>query len=133
MHGPTIFGVRIILATAWLCKVLEEFQNLLLLIQRRNSACKPPVSLRKRCGASRGSGRFDHCLWQRSATPLTNQPLLKPRRFQKLRTSKPRSLGSGVRSQVQGTHPGIRQLLTAVAHCRPPVIQSACGAAMTIL
>ena len=44
-----------------LWEALEEFQSLLLLIQRRNSACKPPMGLRERYEANGGSGRFDHC------------------------------------------------------------------------
>jgi len=50
-----------------LWEALEEFQSLLLLIQRRNSACKPPGRLRKRCGALEGlsaarSSDRQHCL-----------------------------------------------------------------------
>src|SRR3954465_2168910 len=41
-----------------LWEALEEFQSLLLLIQRRKSVVGTPGSLRKLCGAAGNSGRF---------------------------------------------------------------------------
>ena len=118
-----------------LWEALEEFQSLLLLIQRRNSVVVTPESLRKLCG-SLGALEGSVGLW-----PHSGFKGVEPPGFQNLRGSAgalgapepSRRSGSAVRAVAARCAALVRQLLAAVAYCRLPVIQGACRAAGAII
>src|SRR3954451_22461227 len=118
-----------------LWEALEEFQSLLLLIQRRNSVVVTPKSLRKLCG-SLGALEGSVGLWPHSGFKGVEPPV-----FQNLRGSAgalgapepSRRSSSAVRAATARCAALVRQLLTAVAYCRLPVIQGACRAAGAII